>query len=179
MLEEGRKITITDTVGFIQKLPTTLVESFKSTLAEARAADLLLLVADASDPHFADQIHEVKEILKEIAADKIKCVTVLNKCDLLAEEELQGLRGAYPQAVFVSALEDTGMRGLLYRIAQEASEGEKLITALIPYEKGLLLKMAHERCQVIREQYQDGGLLITVKASERMRATLKPYEVEG
>ena len=179
MLEEGRKITLTDTVGFIQKLPTTLVESFKSTLAEARAADLLLLVADASDPHFADQIHEVKEILKEIDADKIKCVTVLNKCDLLAEDELQGLRSAYPQAVFVSALEDTGMRGLLYRIAQEASEGENLITALIPYEKGLLLKMAHERCQVIREQYQDGGLLITVKASERMRATLKPYEVEG
>lgn len=179
MLEEGRKITLTDTVGFIQKLPTTLVESFKSTLAEARAADLLLLVADASDPHFVDQIHEVKEILREIDADKIKCVTVLNKCDLLAEDELQGLRSAYPQAVFVSALEDTGMRGLLYRIAQEASEGEKLITALIPYEKGLLLKMAHERCQVIREQYQDGGLLITVKASERMRATLKPYEVEG
>ncbi len=178
VLEEGRKITLTDTVGFIQKLPTTLVESFKSTLAEARAADLLLLVADASDAHFADQIHEVKEILKEIEADKIKCVTVLNKCDLLDAEELQGLRSAYPQAVFVSALEDTGMRGLLYRIAEEASQGEKTMTALIPYEKGLLLKMAHERCQVVREQYQDGGLLITVKASERMRATLKPYEVE-
>ncbi len=179
MLEEGRKITLTDTVGFIQKLPTTLVESFKSTLAEARAADLLLLVADASDPHFVDQIHEVNEILKEIDADKIKCVTVLNKCDLLEEDELQGLRNTYPQAVFVSALEDTGMRGLLYRIAQEASEGEKLMTALIPYEKGLLLKMAHERCRVIREQYQEGGLLITVKASKRMRATLKPYEVEA
>ncbi len=178
VLEEGRKITLTDTVGFIQKLPTTLVESFKSTLAEARAADLLLLVADASDAHFADQIHEVKEILKEIEADKIKCVTVLNKCDLLEAEELQGLRSTYPQAVFVSALEDTGMRGLLYRIAEEASQGEKTMTALIPYEKGLLLKMAHERCQVVREQYQDGGLLITVKASERMRATLKPYEVE-
>lgn len=177
VLEEGRKITLTDTVGFIQKLPTTLVESFKSTLAEARAADLLLLVADASDPHFSDQLHEVKEILSEIDADKIKAVTVFNKCDLLDSQDLKVLQLTYPKAVFVSALEGTGIRALLYRIAEEASEGEKTMTALIPYEKGLLLKMAHERCQVMREQYQEGGLLVTLRASERMRATLAPYEV--
>ena len=85
-LEEGRKVTITDTVGFIQKLPTMLVESFKSTLAEVRAADLVLLVVDASDPHRELEIAAVRSVLADIGAADIRSVTVLNKCDLLDED---------------------------------------------------------------------------------------------
>lgn len=178
VLEEGRKLTITDTVGFIQKLPTTLVESFKSTLAEARAADLLLLVVDASDQRWRDQMAAVTEILRDIDSDGIKRVLVLNKIDLLTQDQRRILKAENPDAVLVSAEDGTGINNLLYRIGKEASEGDETITALIPYSKGLLLKMCHERCQVIRERYVDGGLLATLKASERMRATLKPYRVD-
>lgn len=178
VLEEGRKLTLTDTVGFIQKLPTTLVESFKSTLAEARAADLLLLVVDASDQRWRDQMAAVVEILRDIDSDGIKRVLVLNKIDLLTQEQRLALKTENPDAVLVSAEDGVGINNLLYRIGKEASEGDETITALIPYSKGLLLKMCHERCQVIRERYVDEGLLATLKASERMRATLEPYRVD-
>ena len=174
-LEEGRKITITDTVGFIQKLPTMLVESFKSTLAEVRAADLVLLVVDASDPHRELEVEAVRSVLREIGADGIRSVTVLNKSDLLDDDALREAQRSHPDAQVISALDGDGIRGLLYRIAKEASEGSVTMTVLVPYEKGLLMKMVHERCQVIRESYVQGGLLATVKADERMARTLAPY----
>lgn len=177
-LEEGRKITITDTVGFIQKLPTMLVESFKSTLAEVRAADLVLLVVDVSDPHRELEIAAVRSVLEEIGADQIRCVEVLNKCDLLDADDLREARTVHPDAQFVSALSGEGMRGLLYRVAQEASADSVSMTVLVPYEKGLLMKMVHERCQVMRESYVQDGLLATVRADARMASTLAPYAVE-
>lgn len=176
-LAEGRKITLTDTVGFIQKLPTTLVESFKSTLAEVRAADLVLEVVDVHDANWEQKVRAVEDILAQIGASDIRRVLVFNKCDLLDEESLSGLRARNPSAVFVSAENGTGLSGLLHRIASEASAGDVTLTALVPYEKGMLVKMVHERCQVIREQYQENGLLVTLKAGERMAATLRPYEV--
>lgn len=177
-LEEGRKITITDTVGFIQKLPTTLVEAFKSTLAEVVAADLILLVVDASDPNAAKEIDAVRHVLKDIGASEKRSVLVFNKMDLLDEAQTHELMTAYPDAVQISALSGMGVRGLLYRIAQEASDGDITCTVLIPYEKGMLMRMVHERCQVISERYEEGGLMATVRASERMAMTLEPYRVD-
>ena len=177
-LEEGRKITLTDTVGFIQKLPTTLVESFKSTLAEALAADLILKVVDASDAHAQKELNAVDEVLKEIGAKDIRSVVVYNKCDLLDEEQRRTLSLNYPDAVQISALEGLGTNALLYRIAQEASEGDVTMTVIVPYDKGILMKMVHERCQVIREEYVQDGLKATVRASARMHDFLAPYEVE-
>ena len=156
-----------------------LVESFKSTLAEVRAADLVLLVVDASDPHRELEIGAVRSVLEEIGADQIRCVEVLNKCDLLDAEELREARAAHPDAQFVSALSGEGMRGLLYRVAQEASADSVSMTVLVPYEKGLLMRMVHERCQVMRESYVQDGLLATVRADARMASTLAPYVVEG
>lgn len=176
-LAEGRKITLTDTVGFIQKLPTSLIESFKSTLAEVKAADLVLEVVDASDSNWEKKRDAVNEILDQIGAKDIRRVLVVNKCDLLGPDNLSSLRAFYSDAVFVSAEEETGLAALLHRIAEEASAGDTTLTALIPYEKGILMKMVHERCQVIREQYQGGGLLVTARVSARMAATLAPYQV--
>lgn len=176
-LAEGRKITLTDTVGFIQKLPTSLIESFKSTLAEVKAADLVLEVVDASDSNWEKKRDAVNEILDQIGAKDIPRVLVFNKCDLLGPDDLSSLRAYHSDAVFVSAEEETGLAALLHRIAEEASAGDTTLTALIPYEKGILMKMVHERCQVIREQYQGGGLLVTARVSARMAATLAPYQV--
>ena len=175
-LEEGRKITVTDTVGFIQKLPTMLVESFKSTLAEVTAADLILKVVDCSDRNADKEIAAVDSILKEIGADDIPSVVVYNKTDLLEKDGKAQMLASRPECEFISAKEGTGVKGLLYRVSQEASRGDKTMTVLIPYEKGLLMKMVHERCQVVRERYEQEGLLATVKASKRMADTLAPYE---
>lgn len=177
-LDEGRKITITDTVGFIQKLPTKLIESFKSTLAETLAADLVLKVVDASDEHAPKQLDAVDDVLREIGASDIRSVVVYNKCDLLTSDERQALAVAHPESVQISALEGQGAAGLLYRIAQEASDGDVTITVVVPYSKGMLIKMIHERCQVIREEYVQDGLLATVRASKRMHDFLAPYKVE-
>lgn len=177
-LEEGRKVTITDTVGFIQKLPTTLVEAFKSTLAEVTAADLILEVVDAADRNADKEISAVNAILAEIGADTTRRVVVYNKCDLLDGESRRSLALTHPEAVCISALEGEGIRGLLYRVAQEAAAGNTTITVLVPYDKGLLVKMVHERCQVMREQYVQGGLLATVRADARMAKTLAPYACE-
>ena len=177
-LEEGRKITLTDTVGFIQKLPTNLVEAFKSTLAEVVAADLILHLVDASDPNSDREIETVEQVLKEIGASDKKSVLVFNKVDLLDGDVRRELELTHPDAVFISALEGQGLRGLLYRIAQEASDGDVTCTVLVPYDKGMLMRMVHERTQVISERYEEGGLLATVRASERMAKTLAPYMVE-
>ena len=178
-LAEGRKITLTDTVGFIQKLPTTLVESFKSTLAEVRAADLILEVVDASDDNWTKKLEAVDSVLAQIGADGIRKVVVFNKVDLLDAEDLHARSLVQSDAEFVSAAEYKGLSALLHRVALEASAGDVTLTARIPYEKGLLVKMVHERCQIIREQYVQDGILVTLKASERMARTLAPYRVDA
>lgn len=178
-LEEGRKITVTDTVGFIQKLPTMLVESFKSTLAEVTAADLIIKVVDASDRNNEKEIDAVDSILSEIGADEIDSIIVFNKVDLIDDSRRASILAAHPNCEFISAKDGFGIRGLLYRIANEASKGDELLTAVVPYEKGLLVKMVHERCQVVREEYQQDGLFVTVKAPKRMVEVLKPYECDS
>ncbi|WP_028264236.1 GTPase HflX [Atopobium fossor] len=178
-LSEGRKITLTDTVGFIQKLPTTLVKSFNSTLAEVKAADLVLKVADASDPHVLKQLQAVDEVLEQIDAQDIPSLIVLNKCDLITPELKRTLSITFPQAEFVSAFVGINTDGLLYRIAKEASAGNSVMTVCIPYNKGMLLKMIHEQAQVIREEYSECGLIATVSVSVRMEQTLKPYKLDA
>ena len=176
-LEEGRKVTVTDTVGFIQKLPTMLVEAFKSTLAEVTAADLILLVVDAADPNAAKETNAVRGILGEIGASGIRCVEVYNKCDLLDEGERSSLATSHPQAELISASTGFGVRSLLYRVAKEASADDVTMTVQLPYDRGFLIKMAHERCHVVRERYEQAGLVATVMAPRRMASALAPYEL--
>lgn len=177
-LEEGRKITLTDTVGFIQKLPTTLVEAFKSTLAEVVSADLVLLVVDAADPNAKRQIIAVRQVLEQIEASQIPTVLVYNKCDLLGDDAIHAIETTEAGSVAISAQKGWGLRGLLYRIAQEAAAGESTLTACVPYDRGALLARIHERCQMISERYEQSGVLVTVKADKQMAAALKPYQIE-
>ena len=174
-LEEGRKITLTDTVGFIQKLPTTLIESFKSTLAEAQAADLILLVVDASDKNFDKEIEVVTSILDDIKVSARKKLLVFNKIDLLDANDLAKMRTLYPDAAFISAQKAMGLRGLLYTIAHIAGEDDKTLHVCIPFDQGFLIHMVHERCQIIRTCYQASGLQMTVRADKQMQATLSPF----
>ena len=146
-------------------------------MVEAQEADLLLLVADATDKNLSKEIAVVRSILKDIEADKSDQILVLNKVDLLDEQELQMLKALYPEAVFISAQKGTGINGLLHKIQEIASAGDKVISALIPFNKGALVKSVHERCQLLHEQYVAEGLLLSVKADTYMQALLQPYVV--
>lgn len=163
-LPEGREITVTDTVGFIQKLPTTLVEAFKSTLDEIVGANLILHVIDASSPEFERQMAAVRDVLGQIGAQNIPCIEVLNKADLLDEQTRAGLASRFPHAVVISAQSGEGIDDLVGRIARAAASADTHMEVLIPYTQGKAVSLAHERCHIISEAHEEGGTRITMLA---------------
>ena len=178
-LPEGRAVTVTDTVGFINKLPHTLVEAFKSTLDEVREADLLLQVVDASHPQADEQMGAVREVLGQLAAAEKPQVTVYNKIDLLPAEERERLRRRAPGAVFVSAATGEGIPELLERIGAEAARGSRTLELLVPYDRGDVVRVAHERAQVVSEDHRENGTHLIVKAPVALLDRFEPFEVDG
>ena len=176
-LPEGREITLTDTVGFIQKLPTTLVEAFKSTLDEITGSDLILHVVDASSEEFEGQISAVEEVLDQIGAQSLSRLLVFNKCDLLSEEQREALRRRY-DAMLVSAADGFGIDELIERIAHIASVQDSHLEVLIPYNKGNLVSIAHERCRVLTEDHTETGTHLTILAPPAFANDFAPYVVE-
>lgn len=176
-LPEGREVTVTDTVGFIQKLPTTLVEAFKSTLDEITGADLILHVIDASSPEFEGQIEAVCEVLDQIGAQSIPTIATFNKCDLLDAETLAGLKRRYPSAQFVSARTGEGIERLVGAIAQAASAADTKLDVLIPYQRGDLVSLAHERCHIISESHGEAGTRLQLLVAPAFVSTFSSYLV--
>lgn len=179
VLPEGREITLTDTVGFIQKLPTTLVEAFKSTLDEINGADLILHVIDASDPQHARQIDTVNMVLEQIGAHEIGRIEVLNKKDLLGEEQYNALKIRFPHAIFTSAKTSEGLDELIHRIGLVASAQDELLEVLIPYNRGDLVSYAHQRCTILNEQYEAEGTKLTLRAGKQAIAKLSSYKIDS
>ena len=178
VLPGGRAVTITDTVGFIQKLPHGLVEAFKSTLSEVRGADLILKVVDISDEDHQRHIDAVDQVLEEIGAGDRPSVTVYNKADLLDPHELAVMRARMPQAVFFSARTGLGLEDLLVRLSSEAAARDRLVSAEVPYREGALMKLVREQGQVISEEYLEDRIRVIAKVPERVAARLARYTVE-
>lgn len=179
VLPEGREITLTDTVGFIQKLPTTLVEAFKSTLDEINGADLILHVIDASDPQHARQIDTVNMVLEQIGAHEIGRIEVLNKKDLLGDEQYNALKIRFPHAIFTSTKTNEGLDELIHRIGLVASAQDELLEVLIPYNRGDLVSYAHQRCTILNEQYEAEGTKLTLRAGKQVIAKLNSYKIDS
>lgn len=178
-LPEGREITITDTVGFIQKLPTTLVEAFKSTLDEVVGADLILHVVDASSREFEAQIAAVEDVLEQIHAQNISRVTVFNKIDLLDAEALAALRHRYEDAVFVSAETRKGLDDLIARIAWVAASKDVIMHLAVPYNRGDIVSLAHERCRILSEDFREDGTYLTLQAPASCAGLLEAFSVSA
>ncbi len=178
-LPEGREITLTDTVGFINKLPHGLVEAFKSTLDEVREADLLLHVTDAGAHQREAQMQAVREVLTEIGASATPSVTVFNKTDTLSAEEFEALKRRYPDALFASGLQGTGLAEVLKRIAEEAARGSVTLTVLVPYTRGDVVALAHERAQIMSERHTDEGTLLVLRVPSEMTNQFEAYQVES
>lgn len=164
-LPEGREVTITDTVGFIRKLPTSLVESFKSTLDEINGADLILHVVDGSSEELGYQIETVEEILGQIGAERIERIEVFNKKDLIdSDVALKRLQDAHPNALIVSAATGEGIDELVERIAKAAAARDDFIDVVVPYKRGDLVALAHKRCHIVVEEHEEGGTHLTMYA---------------
>lgn len=175
VLPEGREATLTDTVGFIQKLPTTLVEAFKSTLDEIRGADLVLHVVDASSPEYDKQMRSVEDTLEQIGAHGIARILVFNKIDLVDASARLALASRFPGAVLVSAETGEGVDELIDAIARAATASETLMEVVVPFSRGDLTSVAHSRCTVLAESYDERGTIMSVRVPAEMKALFEPY----
>jgi GTP-binding protein HflX len=166
----GRDYLLTDTVGFIRKLPHQLVDAFGATLEETRLADLVLHVVDASVPEeeLVEMTRAVEDVLHEIGADEAPQVLVLAKADQVDVDRRAELQHRHPDAVLVSALTGEGIDGLIERIEEEFARTLQPVELLIPYEEGARLAELHEIAgDLEREEMADG-----VRVAARLPATV-------
>jgi len=174
--EAKPRILVSDTVGFIKKLPHDLVASFRSTLDEALEASLLLYVADASDPTFRDQLAVTRSVLGEIGAGEAPSRLILNKADRLSSAQRDDLAIEFPEAILLSAKDPADVAALRERIVaffEEAMEDGELY---LPHAKRGLVGEIYENARVLSEEYDEQGGLIRVRAHpaalERLRSLL-------
>jgi len=156
-LPGGETVLASDTVGFVQRLPHQLVESFQSTLEEVVDADLLVHVVDASFPDADVQIDAVRTVLREIGADQVPELLVLNKADIATAEELKLLLTVHPRAVVVSAVTGEGVSVLLDTLAARLRSLAPIVEFLVPYERGDVVAALHREGEVLVEVHAEGG----------------------
>lgn len=175
-LPSGETILLTDTVGFIQKLPTDLVAAFRATLEEIVEADLLIHMVDASHKSAQSQRLTVLETLEEIGAAEIPILTVYNKIDLLTSEEIEELHQiAEPNSVFISALTGEGLTDLAEAIAVGSYQTFVRVKVILPYTKGRLVSMMHEKGHVKDIQHLEEGILIDGMLPRQLLAFFDAY----
>lgn len=165
-LKDGSSILLTDTVGFISRLPHTLIDAFKSTLSQAEKADLLILVLDSSDKNIFFEYETVLSVLKEIGADEKEKLIVLNKIDLVDDELfLSELKLKFPDSVCVSAKTRAGFEKLSEKISEKLLGDIKLF--FIPLENHDVLKIFRSKGVILKELWLDDGILISARCKEQ------------
>lgn len=178
IMPNGREVLFTDTVGFIQKLPTQIVAAFRATLEEIRDADLLLHVVDATHPHVVAQVESVEDTLAELEVDHLPMVVALNKMDQLpADSDIETILDLSVPTVRISALTGEGMEALLLAIEAAMVALLTPISVLLPYQRGDLLSMMYERGQVDSEEHGQDGVRVYGRLPHRLIPYFEPYQV--
>ena len=185
--ENHHAFLLSDTVGFIRKLPHNLVEAFHSTLEEAREADILIQVVDYSDAHYREQIKVTNHTLKELGAEGIPMIYVYNKADLVAPDDIPGLAGVEQEylkahlpimnesSIYLSAKEQIGMEELIRLIEKKLSGGYKECTMLIPYTDGRAVSYLNENGVVYETEYLEDGVRLRVNCRVQDYEYYKKY----
>ena len=179
-LTGGQEILLTDTVGFVQRLPTTLMAAFRATLEEVAEADLLVHVVDASSPMMQRQVEAVERVLEEIGAGSLPVVVALNKADLMASD----LQLALPVAsatlptVRVSALTGSGIDELLRCISDQLIQRFAALDVLIPYDRGDLVALLHQFGTIEYEGYEEGGTHLRGYVPANHSGPFAPFAVQ-
>ena len=158
--EAKPRILVSDTVGFIKKLPHDLVASFKSTLDEALEASHLLHVVDAADPSWEAQLEVTREVLGEIGAGEVPSTLVMNKIDLLPDDELAKLRVRLPDAWFVSARSPADVASVRERIIAIFEAAYEEVELVVPYDRQNVISEMHSSGRVIAESYEEAGVTV-------------------
>jgi len=175
-MKSGHSVLFTDTVGFIQKLPTQLIAAFRATLEEITDADLLLHVVDITHPNATAQANSVLVTLEEIGAGDIPVVTALNKLDLLTDpENTIHLMSQFPNTYAISAQNDIGLTELTDAIEQALLEKYLFIKVLLPYQEGNLLSMFHEQGHVSNTIHTEQGILIEGYIPKQLQEKFNPF----
>ena len=165
--EEGQKVLLSDTVGFINKLPHNLIEAFRSTLEEARYADMILHVVDVSDPQMDLHMYVVYDTLRELGITDKPVITVFNKMDLVAEDVV--CRDSQADAVFrISAVSGQGVDKLKEGIVQMLRSRSIFVEKLFPYEKVGKIQLIRQFGQLLTEEYTEDGVWVTGYIPDRL-----------
>ena len=167
------RILVSDTVGFIKKLPHDLVASFKSTLDEALEASHLLHVVDAADPSWEAQLEVTRDVLAEIGAAEVPSTLVMNKIDLLEEADLRRLRARLPDAWFVSARAPEDVALVRERIITIFEASYEEIELTIPYDRQGILSEMHDAGRVLEEKWEEPGVLVRWRADPEAIGRIK------
>ena len=175
-LPNGRLLLLSDTVGFVRRLPHQLVEAFRSTLQETVGADLLLHVVDTSEPGAPDQIAAVREVLDSIGAGHIPEMLILNKADLADRANAARLERLYPDAVIVSSTVGTGLVELRDRLVDHLAGGSQQVELLVPYTRGEILGKLHREAEVLEEHHRADGTLVRVRIPQDQAARYQEFE---
>ena len=174
VLPGNQEVLFTDTVGFIQKLPTKLIAAFRATLEEVIDADLLLEVVDVSHENAIEQSETVNDVLHDLQIGEKPRVTALNKIDLLDDPAEIDVT-LYPNAVPVSALKQVGLNALREKIAQVLANSMELVQVVIPYAKSELVELFHRRGHVDQEEHHPDGTFLSGRIPRSLQSYYAPY----
>lgn len=157
--KDNRDFLLSDTVGFIEDLPTGLIKAFRSTLQEAAEADILLIVLDASDPSFNDHRKVTEDTLKDLGAGDIERIYVMNKADLVIDREVEvpKIRG---DEIWICAKGGKGIAELAGMISDRLYKENRTLEFLLPYSRGDLLDKLHRQANILKEEYTAEGIMI-------------------
>ncbi len=179
VLPGNQKLLLTDTVGFIRRLPHGLVEAFKATLEEVLVADFLIHVADITNPHFEKHRETTLSVLAELGAGDKPVLNVFNKVDLADDAEVRAARHAVPDALFVSARTGKGIAALVDRCREMTANPDGTVQLLIPLDRYDLVARLHELGHVQAQEHREDGVLVTGRFPPSQSAILRPYVVQG
>ncbi|MFO0659341.1 MAG: GTPase HflX [Polyangiaceae bacterium] len=167
------RVLVSDTVGFIKKLPHDLVASFRSTLDEALEATLLLHLVDGSDPTWRSELQVTRDVLAEIGADRVDTTLVFNKADQIDEAEQKLLRREFPGSLVVSSRNPDDVARLRQYIIDFFDQRMVDAEILVPYSQQKLVSELHEQAHVIKEDYREDGVLVQFRAEPATAEKLK------
>ena len=173
----GRKpFLLSDTVGFIDKLPHQLIKAFRSTLQEVREADLLLHVVDYSDPDMTENLRVTQETLQELSAAHIPTLYIYNKID---KAEAPAVSRQTGNRLYISAKSEEGVVALLNAIEEALSASDKEVTLLLPFSQGHILSLLAREAQILSTEYTPEGTLLTVRGSAAVIDRHLCYQIES
>ena len=171
----GRRCTISDTVGFVSKLPHDLVEAFRSTLEEVSLAELVVHVADASSSDLREQIDAVRRVLVEIGAGAVPEILVLNKIDRLTGSERARLARRHPGSVPVSALSGEGIDGLLESLEATLPRPPVEVELLVPYGREDVTALLYRDAEVVGTSLEESGTIVHARVGLRELAAVRAF----